>query len=75
MYAEGIQEDIATEPLGNCSHMDVSIAKSFLGKEGEIMVGVQDLFTKEYDSPVSDTETAVSKIPGRTFFARVQYNF
>ncbi len=75
VYADGVQEDISDGSLSSTNHMDLTVAKSFLDKKGEIMVGVKDLFTKEYDPLVGINQTAGNIIPGRTFFARLQYTF
>ncbi len=75
VYADGVQEDVSDDSSNSSNHMDLTVAKSFLEKKGEIMVGVRDLLTKEYDPLVGINETAGNKIPGRTFFARLQYTF
>ena len=75
VYTEGVREDIADESLASTCHMDFTVARSFLEKKGEIMLGVNDLFTKEYEPHVGLSQTGGNKIPGRTFFARFQYTF
>ncbi len=75
VYADGVKEDISDDSLSSSNHMDLTVAKSFLNKKGEIMLGVKDLLNKDYDPLVGIDQTAGNKIPGRTFFARLQYTF
>ena len=75
VYADGVKEDISDDSLSSSNNMDLTIAKSFLDKKGEIMLGVKDLLNKDYDPLVGIDQTAGNKIPGRTFFARLQVTF
>jgi outer membrane cobalamin receptor len=75
VYANGVKEDISEVSLSSSNHMDLTIAKSFLDRKGEIMMGVKDLLNKDHDPLVGIDQTAGNKIPGRTFFARLQYTF
>ncbi len=75
VYADGVKEDISDDSLASLSHMDLTVAKSFFDKKAEIMLGVKDLLNKDYDPLVGIDQTAGNKIPGRTFFARLQYTF
>lgn len=75
VYAEGVREDISDDSLSSTCHMDFTVARSFLENKGEIMFGVNDLFTKEYEPLIGLSQTGGNKIPGRTFFVRLQYTF
>jgi len=75
VYAEGVTEDISDDILSSINHLDLTLARSFMEKKGEIMLGVRDLFTKDYDPLIGIDQTAGNKVPGRTFFARLQYTF
>lgn len=75
VYADGVKEDISDGSLSSSNYMDVTVAKSFFERKGEIMLGVKDLLNKDYDPLVGIDQTAGNIIPGRTFFARFQYTF
>jgi len=75
VYADGVQEDISDDSLNSSNHMDLTLAKSFLANKGEIMIGVKDLFTKDYDPKEGVNQNVGNKVQGRTFFARLQYTF
>ncbi len=74
-YSDAIKEDISDDTVSSSNRLDITLAKSFLERKGEIMFGVIDLLEKEYDPLVGLDQTAGNKIPGRTFFARLQYTF
>lgn len=75
VYADGAQEDVSDNFLPSSNHLDLNVAKSFMEMSGEIMVGVKDLFTKDYKSLEGIDQGSGDKIPGRTFFVRLQYTF
>ena len=74
-YSSNMREDISDKQVSSSNHMDLTLSRKILSQNGEVMVGVRDLFTSEYDPLVGLDQTTGAKIPGRTFFARVQYTF
>lgn len=74
-YSDSARVDTSNDSFSSSNHMDVTVAKNFFNRKGEIMLGVTDLFTKEYDPLEGLSLTPGNTIPGRTFFARLQYTF
>lgn len=74
-YSDLVQEDVSANSIDSSNHLDLTLSRHFLGKNGEIMLGVMDIFTKEYDPVIGLDQTGSSPIPGRTFFGRLQYAF
>jgi iron complex outermembrane receptor protein len=69
----GKHADLSTYTSPGVSHrFDISVAKQIAGGNGELMLGVSDLFNRIND-PVEDTWKHPT--PGRTFFVRLQLKF
>lgn len=55
--------------------LDLTVSKAFADNRGEIMIGVSDILN-ETNGPIHRLAGFTThETPGRTFFARVQYNF
>ena len=50
------------------SRMDLIISKTFNNEQGEIMVGVRDVFDKIHDPVRQGMEYTSHEVPGRCFF-------
>jgi len=74
-YSDLVDEDVTDYSIESANHLDLTISRSFFDKDGEVMLGVMDLFTREYDPVVGLDQTSGHSVPGRTFFCRVQYTF
>lgn len=74
-YSDVVDEDISDYSIESTSHLDLTLSRSFLDKNGEIMFGVMDLLNTDYDPVVGLDQTSGHSTPGRTFFCRVQYTF
>jgi iron complex outermembrane receptor protein len=74
-YSSSMREDISDKQVSSSNHMDLTLSRKIVSQNGEVMVGVRDLFTSEYEPLVGLDQTIGAKIPGRTFFARLQYTF
>jgi outer membrane receptor for ferrienterochelin and colicin len=55
--------------------LDVTVSRKILQCRGEIMLGVSDLFNRDYDPILESYQYCGHETPGRTFFARVQFQF
>jgi outer membrane receptor protein involved in Fe transport len=74
-YSDLVHEDVSEYSIASSNHLDLTISRSLFGKDGEVMLGVMDLLTQEYDPVVELDQSVDHPIPGRTFFCRVQYTF
>ncbi len=74
-YSDLVEEDVSGNSIDASTHMDLTISRSFFGKKGEVMLGVMDLLSNEYDPVIGLDQTGSNPIPGRTFFGRLQYTF
>ncbi len=54
---------------------DVTVSRKIANGQGELMVGVIDLFNKTEGPYASVGQISAYEIPGRTFFARLQMYF
>jgi outer membrane receptor protein involved in Fe transport len=68
--------DLGSAGGGDGSHrLDLTVSKKIAKGNGELMLGVSDLLNKDVEL-VNNTYTATEhRVPGRTFFARVQLRF
>ena len=73
-YSDLVDRDIDDYSIDSSNHLDLTITRRFLGS-GELMIGVRDLFVREYDPVINGDQTRGYPIPGRTFFCRMQYTF
>jgi len=55
--------------------LDVTLSRKILQGQGEIMLGVSDLLNRDHDPVLESIQFVGHKVPGRTFFARVQFRF
>ena len=62
--------------IKNFSRLDLTLSRKFVSDRVELMFGVRDLLNKTTDYYYSGVVNLTShKMPGRTFFARVQIEF
>jgi len=61
--------------IGTSNRLDLGLAKKFAKGKGEFMMGVNDVLNKTNDPVFSAGTYAAHDLPGRTFFARMQFNF
>ena len=54
---------------------DLTIAKAFDGGNGELMIGVSDLFNRNVEGVSAIDESGGHDTPGRTYFVRLQWKF
>lgn len=60
---------------GLIHRLDLTLAKEFASRKGEVMVGVSDVFN-ETEGPNSATgQLTAHDVPGRMVFARLQLSF
>ena len=57
------------------NRMDLNLSKKFSNGNGEMMIGVNDLFNKTSDSLCEISNFVGYDVPGRTFFLRFQWYF
>ena len=74
-YSSPVGEDVSDNEIETANHLDLTISRRFMQKNGEIMLGVMDLLQKEYDPVIGLDQTSGHTIPGRMFFCRLQYTF
>lgn len=74
-YSDLVSEDVSEHSVDASHQLDLTLARSFFEKKGEVMLGVMDLLNKEYEPLVGLDQTSSNPIPGRTFFCRLQYRF
>ncbi len=55
--------------------LDVTVSRKILQGHGELMLGVSDLFNRDYDPILESYQFCGHETPGRTYFARVQFQF
>ncbi len=66
---------VIPENAAMSSRLDLTLAKKLWDGDGELMMGVEDIFNRQRD-PVSDRGSLTShKTPGRMYFARFQMRF
>lgn len=74
-YSDRVKDDVSESAIEAAHHLDLTVSRAFFSRKGELMLGVMDIFNKEYD-PVSGLDDGRQHtIPGRTFFLRAQYTF
>ena len=74
-YSDQVAEDVTENTISSSNHLDLTLSRKIFGESGEVMLGVTDLLTKEYDPVIGLDQTGSNPIPGRTFFGRLQYTF
>ncbi|MBU1137525.1 MAG: TonB-dependent receptor, partial [Proteobacteria bacterium] len=74
-YSDLVREDVSEHSVDSSHHLDLTLARSFFEKKGEIMFGIMDLLNKEYEPLVGLDQTRSNPVPGRTIFCRLQYRF
>lgn len=74
-YSDSVEDDIRDFSIESSNRLDLTLSRRFLDKHGELMLGVMDLFTEEYDPFLCLGQTGGHPIPGRTIFCRLQYTF
>jgi hypothetical protein len=60
---------------GLIHRLDLTLAKGFASGKGELMVGVSDVFNETEGPNSAIGQLTAHDVPGRTFFARVQFTF
>lgn len=63
------------QQIKNRHRMDISVAKRFLENRAEILVGIRDLFNNDDGPNLGLPEMTGHETPGRTAFARMNYQF
>ncbi len=74
-YSDPVDEDVSNYSIESSNNLDLTVSRGIMEKRGEIMLGVMDLLTKEYDPVVGLDQTSSYSIPGRMFFCRLQVAF
>lgn len=74
-YSDPVDEDVSDYSIESLNHLDLTVSRAFMENKGEVMLGVMDLLTKEYDPVVGLDQTSSHTVPGRTFFCRLQVAF
>lgn len=60
---------------GLIHRLDLTLAKGFASGKGELMVGVSDVFNETEGPNSAIGQLTAHDVPGRTFFARMQFRF
>ena len=60
---------------GLIHRLDLTLAKGFASGRGEFMVGVSDVFNETEGPNSAIGQLTAHDVPGRTFFARMQFRF
>ncbi len=78
IYNDAIHVNASTSPSDGASvshRLDLALGRKFLGGKADFLIGVTDVFNETTD-PVYDVSYFTSyDTPGRTFFARLRYEF
>jgi len=61
--------------IGASHRLDLAVAKEFANGSSEFMIGVSDVLNETNETSLGMGQLTAHEIPGRTFFARLQYRF
>jgi len=67
--------DTTLVEVGSSHRLDLGLAKEFAKGKGEFMIGVSDLLNKTDGPNFAIGQLTAHDVPGRIFFARLQYKF
>jgi len=61
--------------VGSSQRLDLGLAKEFAKGKGEFMIGVSDFLNKTNGPNFAIGQLTAHDVPGRMFFARMQFRF
>jgi outer membrane cobalamin receptor len=70
-----LNNDTTILDVGSSHRLDLCLAKGFAKDNGEIMIGISDLFNKTNGPHFASGQLTAHDTPGRMFYIRMQLNF